>query len=174
MLYQFNGQQPQSKSDNYFIANSADVIGEVNLGEQVSIWFQCVLRADNAAITIGDNTNIQDGSVLHVDDNFPIVLGNKVTIGHKVMLHGCKIGNNSLIGMGATILNGANIGENCIIGAGSLITENKIIPDNSLVMGAPGKVVGQVSDEQIILLQKSAEHYVEKSQSYKQQLIPLP
>ena len=116
MLYQLNDKKPQAKSEQYFIANSADVIGEVNIGEHVSIWFQCVLRADNAAINIGDSTNVQDGCVLHVDDNYPITLGNNVTVGHKVMLHGCTVGNNSLIGMGATILNGAVIGENCIIG----------------------------------------------------------
>jgi len=173
MLYQLNDKKPQAKSEQYFIANSADVIGEVNIGEQVSIWFQCVLRADNAAINIGDNTNIQDGCVLHVDDDYPINLGSNVTVGHKVMLHGCTVGNNSLIGMGATILNGAVIGENCIIGAGSLITENKTIPDNSLVMGVPGKVVKQISAEQAKMLTLSAQHYVEKGQLYNSQLRPL-
>lgn len=173
MLYQLNDKKPQSKSEDYFIAHSADVIGEVNIGEQVSIWFQCVLRADNAAINIGDNTNIQDGSVLHVDEGFPIELGNNVTVGHKVMLHGCRVGDNSLIGMGATILNGAVIGKNCIIGAGSLITENKTIPDNSLVMGVPGKVVKKISAEQAELLTKSAQHYVEKGQLYNDQLRPF-
>lgn len=173
MLYQLNNKKPQTKNEQYFIAHSADVIGEVNIGEHVSIWFQCVLRADNAAINIGDNSNIQDGCVLHVDDTFPITLGINVTVGHKVMLHGCTIGNNSLIGMGATILNGAVIGENCIIGAGSLITENKTIPNNSLVMGVPGKVVKQISPEQAKHLTLSAQHYVEKGQLYNSQLRPL-
>ncbi|GHB57275.1 gamma carbonic anhydrase family protein [Psychrosphaera saromensis] len=173
MLYQINGKKPESKTESYFIANSADVIGEVNLGDQSSIWFQCVLRADNAAINIGDNTNIQDGCVLHVDADFPINIGTNVTVGHKVMLHGCRVGNNSLIGMGATILNGAVIGDNCIIGAGSLITENKNIPDNSLVMGVPGKVVKQISPDQAKLLTQSALHYVEKAKLYDEQLQPL-
>lgn len=173
MLYQLNDKKPQAKSEQYFIAHSADVIGDVHIGEQVSIWFQCVLRADNAVISIGDKTNIQDGCVLHVDEGFPIILGKSVTVGHKAMLHGCTVGNNSLIGMGATILNGAVIGENCIIGAGSLITENKTIPDNSLVMGAPGKVIKEINAEQVKHLKLSAQHYVEKGQFYNSQLRPL-
>lgn len=170
MRYAINGHCPKTESDEYFIAPSADLIGEVILGHGASVWFQCVLRADNAAINIGRNSNIQDGSIIHVDPGFPATIGEGVTVGHKVMLHGCTIGDNSLIGMNATVLNGAKIGKNCVIGAGSLITENKEIPDNSLVMGVPGKVVKQIADDQVEMLKQSASHYVKNGELYRHEL----
>jgi carbonic anhydrase/acetyltransferase-like protein (isoleucine patch superfamily) len=166
MKYKIKNLAIKYRGEQNFIAPSADVIGDVTLGDEASIWFQCVLRADKDSITIGDRSNIQDGSILHVDKGFPLYIGNDVTVGHKVMLHGCFIDDNSLVGMNATILNGAKIGKNCVIGAGSLITEGKQIPDNSLVMGVPGKVVKTVSDEQIQLLKESAKHYVENAQDF--------
>lgn len=165
MKYKLNGKSPKHP-ESCFIAQSADLIGDVELAENVSIWFQTVLRADNDKITIGSNTNIQDASVIHVDAEHPVHIGENVTVGHKVMLHGCTIGNNSLIGMGAIILNGAQIGNNCIIGAGALVTENKIIEDNSIVMGSPAKVVKQVSAEQAEMLKLSAKHYSDKIKEY--------
>ena len=170
MQYAINGHCPKTLTDDYFIAPSADVIGDVEIGDKVSIWFQCVLRGDNDTISIGAGTNIQDGSIIHVDDGVPCKIGEGVTVGHKVMLHGCTIGDNTLIGMNATVLNGAIIGKNCIIGAGALITEGKEIPDNSLVMGAPGKVVKQVTQEQAELLKASSAHYVGNGENYRHHL----
>lgn len=170
MKYKINKLAVTTTTERYFIAPSADVIGNVQLGDQASIWFQSVLRGDKDKISIGDRSNIQDGSILHVDEGFPLTIGNDVTVGHKVMLHGCQIGDNSLIGMNATILNGVKIGKNCIIGAGSLLTEGKQIPDNSLVMGVPGKVVKTVNEEQIALLKASAAHYVDNAQDFQQNL----
>lgn len=167
MIYNINNSQPQYNPNTCFIAPSADVVGNVTLGDGVSIWFQTVIRADNDAVNIGSNSNIQDGSVIHVDKGQPVTIGDNVTVGHKVMLHGCEVGNNSLIGMGAIVLNGAKIGNNCIVGAGSLVTENKTFANNSLIMGSPAKVVKTLTDEQVSLLQQSAQHYVEKVDVYK-------
>lgn len=167
MLFSINNTEPQIKSDHAFIAPSAELIGDVSIAEGVSIWFQTVIRADNDKVVIGSNSNIQDGSIIHVDAGHPVVIGQNVTVGHKVMLHGCTIGDNSLIGMGAIILNGAEIGKNCIIGAGALITENKKIPDNSMVVGSPGKVIRQIDEQTETLLLQSAQHYVDKIQQYK-------
>jgi len=173
MRYAIKGHSPITKTDDYFIAPSADLIGNVTIENNVSIWFQVVIRADMDEVIIGADSNIQDGSIIHVDEGYPVHIGDGVTVGHKVMLHGCKIGNNSLIGMNATILNGAQIGDNCIIGAGTLITENKQIPDNSLVMGVPGKVVKQLTQEQIEQLKLSSTHYVNNGQRYRQTLKKL-
>jgi carbonic anhydrase/acetyltransferase-like protein (isoleucine patch superfamily) len=160
-------------SGNYWIAPNATVIGNCILHENASIWFNAVLRGDNDPITIGENSNVQDGSVLHTDHGFPLTLGANVTIGHLAMLHGCTIGDNSLIGIGAVVLNGAVIGKNCIIGAKAFIPEGKIIPDNSLVMGMPGKVVREVSDVQAHMLIGSALHYVENWKRYRDSLIKI-
>jgi carbonic anhydrase/acetyltransferase-like protein (isoleucine patch superfamily) len=132
-----------------------------------------VLRGDNDVITIGENSNIQDLSVLHIDPGFPLTIGKNVTIGHKVMLHGCDIGDNTLIGINSVILNGAKIGKNCLIGANSLISENKVIPDGSMVMGSPGKVVKQLSEQQMKGLEMSALHYVENFKRYKRELVAV-
>jgi len=157
--------------DNYFIADSASVIGSVVMHQNASIWFGAVLRGDNDVITIGENSNVQDLSVLHVDPGFPLTIGKNVTVGHKVMLHGCEIGDNSLVGINSVILNGAKIGKNCLIGANSLISENKVIPDGSLVMGSPGKVVKQLTEDQMKGLEMSALHYVENFKRYKRDLV---
>lgn len=167
MIYQLNGKSPNYNKHTCFIAPSADVIGQVELGEHVSIWFQTVIRADNDKVTIGNNSNIQDGSTIHVDKGHPVTIGESVTVGHKVMLHGCTVQDNSLIGMGAVILNGANIGKNCIVGAGALVTENKTFADNSLIVGAPAKAVKTLTAEQIDLLKQSAQHYCDKIEEYK-------
>ena len=156
--------------DHYWTAPTAVVIGKVRLARNASIWWNTVLRGDNEPITIGENSNVQDGSVLHTDPGYPLVLAANVTVGHMVMLHGCEIGEGSLIGIGAIILNGARIGRNCLIGANSFIPERKTIPDDSLVMGAPGKVVRQVSARQRAGFQRIPEHYVANWKRYKAEL----
>ena len=156
----------------YWIAPNATMVGDIVLRTNASIWFNAVLRGDNEPIVIGENSNVQDGSVLHTDMGSPLVIGTGVTIGHLAMLHGCTIGDNSLIGIGAVILNGAVIGRNCIIGAKALIAEGKTIPDNSLVMGAPGKVVRQVDEAGVESLKLSALHYVETWKRYARDLRP--
>jgi carbonic anhydrase/acetyltransferase-like protein (isoleucine patch superfamily) len=170
-IYEWDGARPElPASGNYWIADSAEVMGHVVLKENASVWYGCVLRGDNDPIIIGENSNIQDLSVLHTDVGFPITVGANVTVGHRVILHACTIGDNSLIGMGSTILNRAKIGRNCIIGANSLIAEGKEIPDNSLVMGAPGKVVKELSPQQTQLIKMSALHYVENWQKHQAKL----
>jgi carbonic anhydrase/acetyltransferase-like protein (isoleucine patch superfamily) len=159
--------------DEYWIAPTAAVMGNVILKKNASIWFGATVRGDNDPIVIGENSNIQDGSVLHTDIGVPLNIGANVTVGHLVMLHGCEIGDNSLIGIGSIVLNGAKIGKNCLIGANCLITEGKVIPDNSLVMGAPGKVVREVSPEQVAVLTGSAHHYVENWKRYRRDLRPV-
>ena len=156
--------------DAYWIAPDAQVMGAVTLERNASVWFGAVLRGDNEMITIGENSNVQDGSVLHTDPGSPLTLGKNVTIGHKVMLHGCSVGDNSLIGIGSIILNNTKIGKNCLIGANTLIAEGKEIPDNSMVLGAPGKIVRQMSEEQAAGLVFSATHYVENWQRYARDL----
>lgn len=170
MIYKLGDRQLEA-GDNVWIADNASVIGSVVLGNNVSIWFNCVLRADNDVIRIGDDSNIQDGSVLHTDSGIPLNVGKGVTVGHKVMLHGCDIGDYSLIGINAVILNRAKIGKNCIIGANSLVPEGMEIPDNSLVFGSPAKIVKPVSDGQRMMLQMSAMHYVENSKRYARELV---
>ena len=140
------------------------------MAENASVWFNCVLRADNESISIGKNSNVQDGSVLHVDPGLPIDIQENVIVGHKVMLHGCTIGNNTLIGMNAVVLNGATIGDNCIIGANALVTEGTNIPSGSMALGSPAKVVKQLDDATIELLKGGAQHYVENRARYKQHL----
>jgi carbonic anhydrase/acetyltransferase-like protein (isoleucine patch superfamily) len=161
-IYEFQGLSvTRPESGNCWVAETATVIGNVILRENASVWYGAVLRGDNDPIEIGENTNIQDGSVIHTDLGVPCTIGRDVTVGHMVMLHGCTIGDETLIGIGSTILNHARIGRNCIIGAHALIPEGKEIPDNSLVMGAPGKVVKTVGPEQVEMIRLSAAHYVE-------------
>ena len=157
-LFSLDGVAPQIAAETW-IAPDANVIGDIVVEDGASIWFCATLRGDNERITVGAGSNIQENCVLHTDIGYPLTIGTNCTIGHKVMLHGCTIGNNSLIGMGATILNGAKIGGNCLIGAGALITEGKEIPDGSLVMGVPGKVVRALDADAIDGLRKSAEGY---------------
>jgi carbonic anhydrase/acetyltransferase-like protein (isoleucine patch superfamily) len=154
-------------SGAFWIAPNATVIGNCILHENASVWFNAVLRGDNDPITIGENSNVQDGAIIHTDYGVPTTVGKNVTIGHMAVLHGCTIGDNSLIGIGAVVLNHAVIGKNCIIGAKALIPEGKVIPDNSLVMGAPGKVVREISETQQQLLVGSALHYVENWKRFK-------
>ncbi|QJC55944.1 Protein YrdA [Polaromonas vacuolata] len=156
-----------------WIAESAQVIGKVSLAENTSVWFGAVLRGDMDLISIGRNSNIQDGSVLHTDSGMPLTLGEGVTVGHQVMLHGCSIGDNSLIGIGAIVLNGAKIGKNCLVGAGSLVTEGKEFPDGSMIFGSPAKAVRQLTPEQIEGLKMSASHYVANANRYKRGLKKL-
>lgn len=170
-IYELDGAKPElPASGNYWVAESAEVMGRVVLKENASVWYGCVLRGDNDPIIVGENSNIQDLSVLHTDIGFPITIGANVTVGHRVILHACTIGDDTLIGMGSTILNRAKIGRNCIIGANSLISEGKEIPDNSLVMGAPGKVVKEVSPQQVQMIRLSALHYVENWQKHQAKL----
>lgn len=150
----------------YFVADSARVIGNVLLEDDASVWFGAVIRGDNELITIGANTNVQDGAVLHTDPGFPLTLGRNVTIGHMAMLHGCTVGEGSLIGIGAVVLNGAKIGRNCLIGAKALVTEGKEIPDNSMVVGAPAKIVRTFTDEQAAALLRNARHYVQNGKRF--------
>lgn len=169
MRYSLGDRRIETRGD-YFIADSADVIGSVVLENNASVWFNAVVRGDCDLITIGENSNVQDGSVLHADIGVPLSIGRNVTIGHKVMLHGCTIGDNSLIGINAVILNGVKIGKYCIIGANALIPEGKEIPDFSMVIGSPGKIVREVSEAQKAMLEMSALHYVENFKRFKRDL----
>jgi len=153
-----------------WVADNATVIGNVVLGRQVSIWYGAVLRGDNDPISIGDNSNIQDGSVLHTDDGVPLTLGADVTVGHMAMLHGCEVGDGSLIGINAIVLNGAKIGRNCLIGANALIPEGREIPDGSLVVGSPGRIIRQLTEEEIASLKDSAANYVRHLSEHREGL----
>ena len=166
MIYDLEKNVPEISADSW-VAPNAIIIGKVKLEKNSSIWFNAVLRGDIEKIVIGENSNIQDGSVLHTDPGCPLTVGKGVTVGHMVMLHGCEISDDTLIGIGSTILNKAKIGKNCIIGANTLVTENKVIPDNSLVLGSPGKVVRKVTDEEIKVIRENAKHYVKNSKRYK-------
>ncbi len=170
--YSFDGQVPEIDADTW-IAPDANVIGRVMLEAGASVWFGATLRGDNERITVGAGSNIQENVVCHTDMGFPMVIGAGCTIGHKAMLHGCTIRENSLIGMGATVLNGARIGRNCLIGAGALITEGKEIPDGALVMGAPGKVIRELDDGAIEGLMASARGYQKKMRQFREGLRAL-
>lgn len=165
MIYSLAAHSPQL-GEHCFVAPDAAVIGQVITGRDVSIWFNAVLRGDNAPITIGAGSNIQDGAVLHVDPDVPLTIGEWVTIGHKVMLHGCTIGDGSLIGMNAVVLNHAVIGKNCLIGANALVTENMQVPDGSLVLGSPAKVIKPVSEAAMEVIVSGAKSYVGKIDEY--------
>lgn len=170
MLYQYQGHRPQALNTPWtgWVAPNATVIGQVELGDQVSIWFGAVVRADNCKIHIGHFSNVQENAVLHTDAGIEMYIGDYVTIGHQAMLHGCTVGNNSLIGIHAVILNGAVIGQNCIIGANALIPEGKVIPDYSVVMGSPGKVVKTLDEAGAMRLKISALHYAAHFKNFQQ------
>ena len=172
-LYQLDDDKPSLPDGFHWIAPTAVLIGKIIVEENASIWYGSVLRGDNEPITIGKGSNVQENSVLHTDMGFPLVIGEGCTIGHKAMLHGCTIGNNSLIGMGATVLNGAKIGKNCLIGACALIPEGKEIPDNSLVMGMPGKVVRELDEAAINGLKFSAAHYIENAMRFANGIVEV-
>ena len=165
-IYELNGVAP-SLADTAWVADSAQVIGNVVLGDQASVWFGTVVRGDMERITIGAGSNIQDTSVLHADTGQPLVIGERVTVGHQAVLHGCTVGDESLIGIGAIVLNGAKIGKNCLVGAGALVTEGKEFPDGSMIVGAPAKVVRQLTPEQIELLRHSAQHYIDNARRFQ-------
>ncbi|WP_038207606.1 gamma carbonic anhydrase family protein [Xenophilus azovorans] len=164
-LYELDGVAPQL-GEGAWVADSAQVIGKVTMAEGSSVWFGAVLRGDTEALTIGRNSNVQDLSVLHTDVDCPLTIGENVTVGHQVMLHGCTIGDNSLVGIQAVVLNNARIGRNCIVGAGSVVTEGKEFPDNSLIIGAPAKVVRTLDDAAVEKLRQSAEHYVDNARRF--------
>lgn len=172
-LYALDGIAPQFPNGFYWVAPTAVLIGKIELQENANVWFGSVLRGDNEQITVGENSNIQENCVLHTDPGFPLTIAAGCTIGHKAMLHGCTIGENSLIGMGATILNGAKIGKNCLIGANALVSEGKEIPDNSMVIGMPGKVVRELDDGAISGLKASAMHYVANAKRFSSGLTEL-
>lgn len=155
-----------TKEEHVFVAHNATVIGDVHLSKHSSVWFNAVIRADNDRVFIGENSNIQDGSIIHVDKGFPVHIGREVTVGHAAIIHGATVGDNTLIGIRSTLLNGVKVGNWCIIGAHALLTEGTVIPDYSVVMGSPGKVVKTLSEEQKTGLKRSAENYTKLSASY--------
>lgn len=172
MIYELDGIAPEIDDDSW-VAADANLIGKVRIGQGASVWFGSTLRGDNEWIEVGAGSNVQENSVLHTDMGYPLTIGENCTIGHKAMLHGCTIGDCTLIGMGATVLNGAKIGKNCLIGAGALITEGKEIPDGSLVMGMPGKVVRALDEAAIDGLMRSARGYQANARRYKAGLKPV-
>ena len=170
MIYKLGEHEVEITGEDFYVAETASVIGKVRLANDTSVWFGAVLRGDNESITVGENTNIQECAVIHTDPGFPCILGSNVTIGHQAMLHGCQVGDNSLIGINAVVLNGAKIGKNCLIGANALVTENQEIPDGSLVIGSPAKPIKQLTTAQIQKLKESAEHYVTRFKKFKRDL----
>ncbi len=169
LIYRLDGVTPQVSAE-VFIADTARVIGRVSLGARASVWFGAVVRGDNEPIVVGENSNVQDGAVLHTDPGFPLQIGSGVTIGHQAMLHGCTVGDGSLIGIQAVVLNGARIGRNCLVGAGALVTEGKEFPDGSLIIGSPARAVRELTPEQIARLRANAEIYVERARLYRTSL----
>ena len=171
-VYELDGTQPRV-ADSAWVADSAQVMGNVVLGEDSSVWFGTVIRGDTETITVGRGSNIQDASVLHADIGKPLTIGDNVTVGHQVMLHGCTIGDESLIGIGAIVLNGAKIGRHCLVGAGALVTEGKEFPDGSMIIGSPAKAVRQLTPEQIEGLKLSAQHYMDNARRFRDGLKKL-
>jgi len=174
MLYKLGDAEVELAGDDWFVAETAIVLGRVRLENNASVWYGAVLRGDNDLITVGENSNVQDLSVLHTDPGFPLTIGRNVTVGHKVMLHGCVIGDNSLVGINSVVLNGAQIGRDCLIGANSLVAEGKQIPDGSLALGSPARVVRQLTDEEKAMLRESADIYVRNFKRFKRDLKPDP
>ena len=173
MIHTLGDRAPAFEGKGHFVADNATLIGTVRLRDRASVWYNCVLRGDNDWIDIGERSNIQDGSVLHTDPGLELVVGNDVTVGHKAMLHGCTIGDESLIGIGATVLNGARIGRHTIIGAHALVTENKDFPDGVMLLGAPARVARELTDEEVRLIRLSADHYAKNAARYLKSLSPF-
>jgi len=171
-LYQLDDLVPQL-AQGAWVADSAQVIGKVVLEEDASVWFGAILRGDSDELRVGRRSNIQDGTVVHADPGYPVNIGENVTVGHQVMLHGCSVGDNSLIGIKAVVLNGAKIGKNCLVGAGALVTEGKEFPDGWLIVGTPAKAVRQLTPEQIAGLARAAQHYVDNARRFKNGLVKL-
>lgn len=174
MLYELDDRQVMTVGADFYVAPNASVIGAVTLGAGVSIWFNAVLRADGDTISIGDGSNVQDGAILHVDPGFPLRIGSGVTIGHKAMLHGCSVGDHSLVGINSVVLNGARIGRHCIVGANALVPEGMEIPDGSLVVGTPARVRRELSEEERRMLERQAAHYVANGRRFRAGLRPAP
>ena len=172
MIYAIGGIQPQFLGD-YYVAQNAVVAGNVILHHNASVWFNAVIRGDNEPIVIGENSNVQDGSVLHTDPGYPLTIGANVTVGHMVMLHGCTIGENSLVGIKSVIMNGAVIGKNCLIGANTLVPERKVIPERSLVLGSPGRIIRQLTDADIAHIRDNTMHYVDNFRRYRAEFKPV-
>ena len=172
MIYQLEDRRVRLRGETHFIAPSAALIGSVELGDRCSVWFNAVLRGDMDPITVGERTSIQDGAVVHTDPGFPARIGDGVTVGHQAVLHGCTVGSGSLVGIRAVVMNGAEIGECSIIGAGALVTEGKVIPPRSLVLGSPGRVVREVTAEELALLEGYAAEYVERVERYGRSFCP--
>jgi len=168
-IYQL-GEHAPSIDNTAFVADSANIIGKAVIGPHASVWFEVTIRGDNECITVGENSNVQEGCVLHTDPGYPLTIGKNVTVGHQAMLHGCTIGDGALIGIQAVILNGAKVGKNCLVGAGALVTEGKEFPDNSLIIGSPAKAVRTLSDEDVLRLQGNARNYVERGKLFKAEL----
>lgn len=173
-MYELDGVAPETpEDDDYWIAPGAHVVGRVRIGSAVGVWFNAALRGDNELIDIGAGTNVQEGTVMHTDPGFPLTIGRGCTVGHKAMLHGCTLGDNTLIGMSATVLNGARIGADCLVGAGALVTEGKTFPDGSLIVGAPAKAVRELDEAAIQGLRASALHYQERMRRFRAGLKPV-
>ena len=166
MIIDLGDKKLKTADDNFWIAPNASVIGEVNLERDASIWFNAILRADNEPITIGEGSNVQDGAIIHTDPGYACNIGKKVTVGHMAMLHGCSIGDGSLIGIGSVVLNGAKIGRNCIIGSKALVTEGMEVPDGSMVLGIPGKIKKTLTEEEQSVVPLGAEHYIDNYKKY--------
>ena len=164
------GEKTPAVDSTAFVAAEATLVGDVRVGPQASVWFQAVARGDNEPIVIGAQANVQEGAVLHADPGFPLTIGERVTVGHQAMVHGCTIGEGSLIGIQAVVLNGARIGKHCLVGAGAIVTEGKEFPDRSLILGAPAKVVRQLTDEDVQRLEKAAAGYVERAGTFATQM----
>lgn len=173
MIYNLGDKRVKFKSESYYVANGAHVIGDVEIGDNVSVWFNAVIRGDTGQIIIGDESNIQDGCVLHAEAWNKLVIGRGVTVGHKAMLHGCTVGDYSLIGINAVVLDDVVIGKNCLIGANSLVKSKMVIPDGSVVMGSPAKIVRQVTEIDIKILEASAKHYVENGKKFRDMLVDV-
>ena len=171
MLYQLGDRKVEKQGTSHFVADNARVIGSVVLHHNSSVWFSAVIRGDNDVITIGEGSNIQDGAVLHTDPGLPLTIGRHVTVGHQAMIHGADIGDYSLIGINAVVLNGAKIGKHCLIGANTLISEGMEVPDGSMVLGSPGRIMKALSDEQQKMLEYSADIYIKKMQVFQEQLV---
>lgn len=167
-LYALDGKAPRFvEAESNWIAPDATLIGDIHLGRNVGIWFGVVIRGDNEPIVIGEDSNVQEHTVMHTDIGFPLTIGIGCTIGHRAMLHGCTIGDNTLVGMGAIVLNGARIGNNCLVGAGALVTEGKVFPDNSLIVGSPARVVRSLDEQAVAALRSSAKHYVDNGRRFR-------
>ena len=172
MIHSFDGRSLRSADDDYYVAPGAQLIGSISLGRGASVWFNCVLRGDSDWINIGDGSNVQDGSVIHTDEGVVVDIGRNVSIGHVALLHGCTVGDDSLIANGARVLDRVHIGQSCLIAAGALVPPDKTIPDGSVVMGVPGKVVRQVTAKDLAMMARSAEHYRELGRRYRAGLKP--